>query len=118
MHGNHSISVIDVRINKLTHTLVGHPRSVWCGSFHPVDSSQLVTGCLGGYLIIWKLTYGKKPSYEQRNYFKVAETTAISSIVFHNSGRLFLFSSNCSIYIWRNFESQPRVCNNFITKIK
>lgn len=55
-HGNHNIYVTDIKTGKNIKTLVGHPRTPWCITFHPTSNQIIASGCLGGQVRIWDLS--------------------------------------------------------------
>nr|XP_033327454.1 activating molecule in BECN1-regulated autophagy protein 1-like isoform X2 [Megalopta genalis] len=92
-HGDHNIYISEVTTGKNIKTLVGHPRTPWSISFHPLSNKILASGCLGGQVRVWDLTDGCKT-------WDTELETVIASLAFHPTQRLLVIATCNEIYFW------------------
>ncbi|XP_070563739.1 activating molecule in BECN1-regulated autophagy protein 1A-like isoform X2 [Ptychodera flava] len=92
-HGDHNVHVTDVRTGENTHTLIGHPRTPWCVSFHPTSNDILASGCLAGEVRIWDLHGGSES-------WKADTDAAIASLAFHPTDQVLAIATDDRLYLW------------------
>uniref|UniRef100_A0A8W8J4Z2 Activating molecule in BECN1-regulated autophagy protein 1 n=1 Tax=Magallana gigas TaxID=29159 RepID=A0A8W8J4Z2_MAGGI len=102
-HGDHTVRVSDVATGKCLHILRGHPRTPWCIAFHPTSNQILASGCLGGEVRIWDLHgFGTEVWRSKDNY-------EITSLTFHPTDHVLVFSVTNHIYFWDWSQPEPFV---------
>ncbi|XP_006816812.1 activating molecule in BECN1-regulated autophagy protein 1-like [Saccoglossus kowalevskii] len=92
-HGDHNIHITDVRTGEHVQSLMGHPRTPWCVSFHPTSNEILASGCLGGEVRIWDL-HGGSESWTSD------DETVIASLAFHPTDQVLAIATDNRIYLW------------------
>ncbi|XP_041132851.1 activating molecule in BECN1-regulated autophagy protein 1-like isoform X6 [Polyodon spathula] len=99
-HVNHNIYITEVRTGKCIHSLVGHRRTPWCVTFHPIISGLVASGCLDGEVRIWDLHGGSESWFTESN-------VAIASLAFHPTAQLLLIATNNEIHFWDWSRREP-----------
>ncbi|XP_033123838.1 activating molecule in BECN1-regulated autophagy protein 1-like isoform X2 [Anneissia japonica] len=98
-HGDHHVRVTDVRTQECIRTLVGHPRTPWCVTFHPSSNEILASGCLGGEVRVWDLHGGSEVWVSEHH-------STISSLAFHPLDQVLAIATSNQIFLWN--WSQPK----------
>ncbi|MGH0131565.1 UNVERIFIED_CONTAM: hypothetical protein FKN15_065770 [Acipenser sinensis] len=99
-HVNHNIYITEVKTGKCIHSLVGHRRTPWCVTFHPIISGLVASGCLDGEVRIWDLHGGSESWFTESN-------VAIASLAFHPTAQLLLIATNNEIHFWDWSRREP-----------
>ncbi|CAG9771902.1 unnamed protein product [Ceutorhynchus assimilis] len=99
-HGNHNISVTDLRSGKNIKTLVGHPRTPWCIAFHPTSNQIVASGCLGGQVRIWDLSGGSE-------VWTTPIQSVIASLAFHPNDRVLVIATCNQVFFWDWNQPEP-----------
>ncbi|XP_005104595.1 uncharacterized protein LOC101846902 [Aplysia californica] len=101
-HGDHTVRVTDIQTGRCTHILTGHPRTPWCLAFHPASDDILASGCLAGEVRIWDLLGGGSEVLQNP-----IAGAVITSLSFHPTEHLLVFSTMNRIHFWDWHKPQP-----------
>ncbi|XP_071956412.1 activating molecule in BECN1-regulated autophagy protein 1B-like [Antedon mediterranea] len=99
-HGDHNVRITDVRTQECIMTLVGHPRTPWCVTFHPSSNEILASGCLGGEVRVWDLHGGSEVWVSEHH-------NAISSLSFHPQDQVLAIATSNQISLWNWSQPKP-----------
>ncbi|NP_001268921.1 activating molecule in BECN1-regulated autophagy protein 1A [Danio rerio] len=99
-HVNHNIYITEVKSGKCVHSLVGHRRTPWCLTFHPIIPGLIASGCLDGEVRIWDLHGGSESWLTESN-------SAIASLAFHPTAQLLLIATNNEVHLWDWSRKEP-----------
>ncbi|XP_062572845.1 activating molecule in BECN1-regulated autophagy protein 1B-like isoform X1 [Saccostrea cucullata] len=102
-HGDHTVRVSEVATGKCLHILRGHPRTPWCLAFHPSSNQILASGCLGGEVRIWDLHGCGTEVWRSK------DSQVITSLTFHPTDHVLVFSVTNHIYFWDWSQPDPFV---------